>query len=317
MDEHLIHAFRDRVNENYFVLHRYKDCKGKNKWNCICSAMDWISVSVHYLCSSKVLNISKDENLNSVEVYTFLSCIDMMWEAIQQLHRVFMETDSIPFIGEKIIFSDNKFSMSDNEYFKTIRVCFGAHPVNLLDHFNGKEKERRFASWSGAFGSTGNFSVILYPSDSKAEDIFLDIRFKELWAFAERRYNYLNTLMDIIREKEKQYVSLQSKISINKVDNPLNQIKILIQQVQNMTFKELKWEERLSGKLPFSYHYAFESICDIVYGGYYKRTIGLNSLLEYVSDVVGIQSWESYDELYTLIEAAKYFKSKGDHHNKS
>lgn len=57
MDEQLIHVFRDRVNENYFVLHRYKDCKGKNKWNCICSAMDWISVSVHYLCSSKAADL--------------------------------------------------------------------------------------------------------------------------------------------------------------------------------------------------------------------------------------------------------------------
>lgn len=71
MDEKLIDKFRDRVNKNYFVLHKYKNVNGKNKWNCICSAMDWISVSVHYLCSDGVLNITKDENKNSIEVLLF------------------------------------------------------------------------------------------------------------------------------------------------------------------------------------------------------------------------------------------------------
>ena len=64
MDEKLIRKFRERVDKNDFVLHVYKNIDGKNKWNCICSAMDWISVSVHYLCSERVLHITKDENLN-------------------------------------------------------------------------------------------------------------------------------------------------------------------------------------------------------------------------------------------------------------
>lgn len=107
-DENLINNFRERVNENYFVLHIYKNVNGKNKWNCICSAMDWISVSVHYLCSERVLHLSKDENM----------------------------TTNIPFTEEKKIFCNNQFSMDDNNFFKTVRACFGAHPVNLYDTFN-------------------------------------------------------------------------------------------------------------------------------------------------------------------------------------
>lgn len=136
MDEKLIEEFRERVNDNYFVLHVYKNKEGKNKWNCICSAMDWISVAVHYLCSKRVLHITKDENMNSIEVYTFLSCIDMLWESIQQLHRVFYNTTDIPFIKEKKVFCNNQFSMDDNNFFKTVRACFGAHPVNLYDTFS-------------------------------------------------------------------------------------------------------------------------------------------------------------------------------------
>lgn len=357
LDENLINNFREKVNENYFVLHIYKNVNGKNKWNCICSAMDWISVSVHYLCSERVLHLSKDENMNSIEVYTFLSCIDILWESIQQLHRVFYNTTNIPFTQEKKIFCNNQFSLDDNNFFKTVRACFGAHPVNLYDTFNGTDKERRFASWSGSFGRKDEFSVMLYESDESDQTIFFDINFNDLWLFAEQRYNYLNHLIDLIRQQECEYNKVQTQIRIVKDNNALNQIDILIEEVkkrsendyyeeelnrlkilfsanikgdknkrivekyrkllkeelieiyenvQNMTFNEIQWAEKLSGDLPWKYHYCYSTVCDCLFGSY-KRPIGIEGLDEYISEIFETDLWETFDELYTLVETKKYF----------
>lgn len=357
LDEKLIDKFRERVEKNDFVLHVYKNKGGKNKWNCICSAMDWISVSVHYLCSERVLHITKDENMNSVEVDTFLSCIDILWESIQQLHRVFHDTKDIPFVNEKKIFNNNQFSRDDNNFFKTVRACFGAHPVNLYDTFSGTSKERRFASWSGSFGRKDTFSVKLYGSVQSSHEMFFDINYNELWCFAEQRYNYLNHLCGLIERQEVEYIEKQTQIEIKKDDDPLKQIEILMEEVkkrsenddyrrelkrlmilfsadikgeknrgvvekyrkllkkelmeiyenvQNMTFKEIQWAEELSGDLPREYHHYYSSICGYLFGSC-KQPIGIESLNEYISEMLESNLWVTYEELYTLIEAMKYF----------
>ena len=45
LDNSLIDKFRNKVNNGY-VLQMYIENDNKNKWNIICSAMDWISVSI-------------------------------------------------------------------------------------------------------------------------------------------------------------------------------------------------------------------------------------------------------------------------------
>lgn len=48
---------------------------------------------------------------------TFIVCIDVLWEAIQQLHRVLLNTENIPFVNEKSVFQHKKFETTDNKYF--------------------------------------------------------------------------------------------------------------------------------------------------------------------------------------------------------
>lgn len=52
MDKEIIKRFRDEVNAQDLVLQMYRNYAGKNYWNIICSAMDWIDVVVE-----KILNI--------------------------------------------------------------------------------------------------------------------------------------------------------------------------------------------------------------------------------------------------------------------
>lgn len=133
-----------------------------NQWSIICSAMDWVDVVVEEIDTSKLC--SKNDNASSIKMMTFINCIDVLWESIQQLHRVIFDPRSIPFQDDSSVFTDKLYESSDNEYFKTIRACFSAHPVNLNDRFNGEGKEQRYASWSGGGFGCKDFSVMLYSN---------------------------------------------------------------------------------------------------------------------------------------------------------
>ena len=70
---------------------------GKNQWGCICSAMDWITVAIEYIIQ---FHTSK-ENVQSMEMYAYISSIDVVWEGVQQLHRVlYPNKQQLPFAGK-------------------------------------------------------------------------------------------------------------------------------------------------------------------------------------------------------------------------
>ena len=230
MDDNLINTFRDKVNEDNMVFNMYHCCNNKNKWNIICSAMDWITVAVDGI-NEISLPSNANNNLSSIAYISFIMCIDILWESIQQLHRVIFNTSKIPFRGEKRIFRNNILSKSDNEYFKTIRACFAAHPVNLDDHFTSlNKKEKRYASWSGRFFGSGDFSVILYSNVIGEDDIVLSIYTSNLIEFAETRYNYLNTLIEELNRQKNSCLSILKNTPIQKSESIIEQIDILISE---------------------------------------------------------------------------------------
>ena len=224
----LIQKFRERANRNYYVLNKYRDYNGKNLWSCICSSMDWISVATSYLTEHPIPERNGNDDLSSVNVYTFISCVDMLFEAVKQLHRVFVNKDTVPFDGEKGIFRDNEFCKDDNNYFKMIRACFGAHSVNLNDYFTSpKKKEKRFASWSGGFFSDRDYGVILYSVCPGEPNISLDISFEEIGKFLERTYGYLEKIISLIDHDEEEYREEQRQKLIPVSKDPVEQLQIL------------------------------------------------------------------------------------------
>lgn len=219
-DLQLIEKFRDKVNANDFVLFKYRNVNGKDKWSCICSAMDWIAVAMEYIDDVKN---GKRSCLQSMEVFAYIASIDVVWEAVTQLHRVFFDTKKIPFKNEYGCFEKKILEEDDNDYFKTLRASFGAHPVNL----NGKEKgEKYFASWSG--DSSGVYNVILYNNQAENDEFnTMYLKMNELNRFLEKRYGYLNKIMD---EIDKQYVEFKmemNNILIERNDNIFEQLIIL------------------------------------------------------------------------------------------
>lgn len=232
MDAELIKKFRDKVNDGEFVLNKYRDKEGKNKWSIICSAMDWIEVVVE---SIDVKNLSREnDNDASLKMMNFIMCIDIMWEAIQQLHRVFLDTDSIPFTKEDAIFKNKVYPDTDNGYFKTIRACFATHPINInsIDGKRGENEERWYASWSGGTFGRSDFSVLLYSNIPNKDITSFDVSFSELMEFAQKRYEYLNTLMDEIARQRTGHIEFWKRQPIRKLENPIEQIKILTEEIE-------------------------------------------------------------------------------------
>lgn len=227
----LLVRFRERVNRNNYVLNKYRNINGRNKWSCICSSMDWISVATTYLSDHPIPIQNGNDDLTSVNVYTYISCVDMVFEAIKQLHRVFVSEKSVPFEGESGIFTENEHCKDDNDYFKLIRSCFGAHPVNLNDYFTSDgTKEKRFASWSGGHFSRRDYGVILYSNIPGVKDIFFDISFAEVDSFLVRTYSYLNDLIKLIDEDEElAKQALRGKI-VEYTEDPIRQLQILDQE---------------------------------------------------------------------------------------
>ena len=206
LDISVVNRFRERVNQYDLISHIYKNFDGKNKWNVICSALDWIETCAEGV---DITLLSRENNSQaSIKLITFISCSDVVWEGIKQLHRVLMNTNSIPFKGDNSVFEKE---IDDNDYWKEIRAAFAAHQVNL----KGNEGEKKFASWSGGGFGTGDFSVILYSNiidDDRYE--FFDIRFSELLEFIDKRYMYLNDLMKKIEEVTNDYCQVWRKKSI-------------------------------------------------------------------------------------------------------
>lgn len=236
MDTKLANKFRDKINDSPFMCLQFSNIENKNKWNCICSAMDWIDVGI------SDIDIVRNEYINakslnkSIRFYFYVSCIDIVWESIQQLHRVLFGTTQIPFKGERKIFKDNIFGEDDNSFFKSIRACFGAHPVNLDSY--GEKEERKFASWSWDLFGGEDFRVFLYSNDPQVDDIELKIRLSELDEFFNTRYGYLTALIHRVDEIDNFYEEKFKNEKIKTDDDPIIQIQILLDENKIRTDSE-------------------------------------------------------------------------------
>lgn len=220
-----ITEFRDEVNQDEFVLSQFKDVNGRDQWGCICSAMDWITVAAEYIIQFD----TEREYIQSMEMYSYISSIDVVWEGIQQLHRVlFQKQKPILFSDRHNCFVNRCFEeMSDNDYFKEIRACFGAHPVNL----KGEGEERLFASWSG--NSNESFSVLLYSSTPDKPFVEMKISIRELNEFLEERYNYLDVLRKQIQNLRTSFYSYMKGKKILRSGNIIEQLKILKDEIHD------------------------------------------------------------------------------------
>ena len=92
--------------------------------------MDWISVSITYLAKNPLPIFTDNDDITSVNVYTYISCVDIVFEAVSQLHRIFVSEKSLPFEKESTIFADN-FSCKDDDFFNASSVFLFKSKENI------------------------------------------------------------------------------------------------------------------------------------------------------------------------------------------
>lgn len=231
INDEKISKFRDLVNDNSsFVCKQYKNKNGKNLWHPICSCMDWITVSIRFLQDAPELN--KNIDVRVMQMYSFISAVDIVTEAITQLHRVFINHKTVPFKGDKSIFKNKLFSNDDNDYFKQIRACYGAHPVNLNP--NRSDKQRYFASWpfDSMTSSRSDLDVRLYSNIPDQDDLTLSLNSNEINAFLKSRYDYLEVISNEIEKQFNDFKSALNQTPIRADGTPLQRLNTLAKESQ-------------------------------------------------------------------------------------
>jgi len=232
LDRDLIRQFRNKMNDDYhYVLHKHYDVNGKNLWNVICSAMDWIEVAVDGIPHIQLA--SKNQNVASLNLMQLICTLDLVVESVKQLYRAF--NLRYPYRNEHSVFNDTK---TDDSYFKHIRAMFGVHPVNLTD-----DEEKYYASWSTPH-LKADFSVIVYSNLVDKEDQIYSIRIDDLFEYTERRYSLLSVL---ITHVESDYQSHVKHWKTQKIPHGLTieeQINVLLREnEQRFGRGEAYWEQ--------------------------------------------------------------------------
>lgn len=207
-------------NNSYFWYQEYGKKNDKNQWNCVCSCMDWIEFSLEYIVKKS------DFSYCNMEIYAYISSIDIIFESIKQLHRVFIDSKTIPFKGEKKYFADSTLKCDDNDIFKEIRAAFGAHAVDIR-----RDKAKKyFASYPTNNNiSDYDFSVMLYSHNLEEEDIEFGFKLSELNEFLKSRYSYLSVFLEIKKKLYLEFCKRKEKEKIEESDNLKKQLKILEQ----------------------------------------------------------------------------------------
>ncbi|KQU17418.1 hypothetical protein ASG65_26455 [Bacillus sp. Leaf13] len=234
LNRNLIEEFRDKVNERPIFQEKLRNVKGKNHWNVICSAMDWISVAAEGL---PAINLEKPkgmgyDHLDTINLMQYIITVDILVESITQLFRVIDGTNSHPLSKNSEIFKQSK--LSDDDYFKHIRAVFSTHPVNLksVDGVKREDGERFFASWVARSGVTlsgpNDFYVLLYSNDPKKDQVNpLGIKVEDINLYAEKRYKLLENLIKKVDHINTEHLNSSKQSIIPTVTDPVEQLKIL------------------------------------------------------------------------------------------
>ncbi|MEA4899845.1 MAG: hypothetical protein VB115_16605 [Christensenellaceae bacterium] len=227
LDLALIRRFREKLNEHNFCYRKYTQFKGRNKWNCLCSATDWLCVAVDSISFDLKTDSFGYDNRCSIDVLSLIMRVALIDDCINELHKVLHNTNVSFLEGDRSIFGNNPFGKTDRSYFKLLRACFAAHPIDISSIKGGPY----YASWS--FGGLFGFAVLLSPSSPSEPEISISIEFDQLEAYAVKRYDHLKELIEEIDRQYGDFVEEWRVKAIPRSEDPLKQINILFDEQIN------------------------------------------------------------------------------------
>ncbi|MFC7372439.1 hypothetical protein ACFQPF_12230 [Fictibacillus iocasae] len=301
----LIDAFRNKVNETDFFSGKLKNVNGKNHWNLLCSAMDWITVASDGLPEIKLeIGGMGYNHLKTINLMQYVITVDVLVESIIQLYRVLNSGEPYPLDDSKNIFCHEE--LSDDKYFKHIRAVFSTHPVSLksFDGVKRSNDERYFASWVSEMPDIVDeydFYVFLYSNDPNKDSLnSFGINLDKVNEFALQRYELLNDLINRVDIIIKEHITNYKEKSIPESDDIIEQLSILAEEN----------EKRFGKGYGYSYeiHYLQKLFITEVemYGFDEKFTAILNDYKDYM--ITGIN--EIKRNLQTMSDHGYYIKHR-------
>ncbi|WP_079913019.1 hypothetical protein [Paenibacillus sp. 32352] len=230
LDSSLLEKFKQAVSDHDdFLINTYSNYNGKNLWSLICSAKDWLSVSVNGL---PYIDLSHShDDVRSLNVLQLITTYDIVLQSIEQLHRVFdiehpLEKDNSVF----------KSAVPDDAYFAQIRACFGAHPVDLRSADGTKSTDKYFASWSSdvssSIGDNDDYSVYLYSNNpDMVQPIRFSMSFAKIHEYTIKRYSLLSNVISVIEKKNGIFIEEQRQRPISRHrSDVVEQLQILLKE---------------------------------------------------------------------------------------
>ncbi len=229
LDSSLLEKFKQAVSDyDDFLINTYSNYNGKNLWSLICSAKDWLSVSVNGLPYIDLTDSHDD--IRSLNVLQLITTYDIVLQSIEQLYRVFeMEH---PLKKDDSVFNA---AVLDDAYFAQIRACFGAHPVDIRSADGSKSTEKYFASWSSDVSSgirdDGDYSVYLYSNNpDMVEPIRFSMSFTKIHEYTIKRYSLLSNVISVIEKKYGMFIEEQRQREIRYNSDVVEQLQILLKE---------------------------------------------------------------------------------------
>lgn len=240
-----VKSFEDKIENNMdFITLRYiyrdknyikdfnqaddkKEIIVENYTYCIWSAIYWMEIATKHLDKNDFLNIKG--NIEIMELYSYISSIDIIRDAVDRLHNIIINENTVPFCGESIIFDKNNLKNGDNKVFSHIRAAFGAHPVDL----HGGKNNKRFSRYPMVEPySDCNWTVRLYNLNDK-EPIVFGFTIEQLKQYLDKRINYLNVILEKIDEEHELHIMRMKNIPI-----PIGKYFLLREQIDLLTMEE-------------------------------------------------------------------------------
>lgn len=286
INNELIQEFRKKVNEEDFFRVKFRNVKGKNYWNVICSAMDWISVAAEGLPSIKLNPKGMGyDHLETLNIMQYILTVDILAESIIQLYRVLDANNPYPLLEDHDIFKQEK--LNDDKYFKHLRAVFSTHPVNL-DSLNGVKTgdgERFFASWvSRSFMFDNDYNVSLYSNIPEKDELhFLGLNIKQINLYAEKRYELLGDLINKVEKFNSEYILTFKSSVIPIIDDPREQLILLLKENEDRFGKYFGYYEVITYLLKLVNtdidSYEFEEYFTNIFKEYREQMItGINEI---------------------------------------
>lgn len=277
-----IELFRSIINNELSLLrNQLMNYRGKDLWSVVCSAMDWVETSTHWLSYRYAPELHNDPYCDSMNVIFYIAAVDMLYEGVSQLHRVVFgelcnKTNSKLLEDRKGIFSNIYCCKDDVSFFKQIRAIFGEHSVNLNlkellyppEERKKHDEERWFASWSYSATKGIPTEVFIYSNKPGVRAIPFSINLSEIELFAVETNSYILQIVDKARKiennlkekfKKEEWPSFKKddykkhigfllnendrRIGSDRYRNLLYELRIILQSdLDNAIVKELKRE---------------------------------------------------------------------------